>query len=72
MIAKHIYKTYIIGLFLLLATVAKTNASTTFIKGAKVNEVNQNWEFNKNHEFVQTDDTITITLIGGKNDGQIY
>ena len=69
---KYLYKTYSVCLFLLLLIVAKTNANTPYVKGAVVTEVKQNWEFNENSDFVRKQDTITVTLVGGKNDGHMY
>lgn len=67
----YLYKTYIVCLFLLLIIVGKTNAKTPYVKGAIVTEVKQNWEFDS-HDFKRTNDTITVTLVGGKNDGHMY
>jgi len=68
----YLRKTYCICLFLFLIIVAKTNAATPYTKLAKVTEIKQNWYMNDQSNFVQGNDIITITLIGGRNDGQKY
>lgn len=67
-----LYKGYALAFFILIMFVANNGSNNQFTKGAYVTHIEQHYDFNNKGHLVHTNDTITVTLIGGRNDGQMY